>query len=299
MMNRALTWSDIENITGGRFGRTMAVCPLCSANRRTAQKRQSKVLAVELIEADFAVFFCNHCEASGYCRPDRTPRVIDLIEQQKRRNAAQLHAEAEKARRSQQALTLWSEALPFQNSPADHYLRHIRHIGDWLDTFNFGDVIRFHPSCPFGNERLPCMIALVRDIKTDAPVAIHRTALTTELQRIGRMSFGPIGGGAIKLSPDDEVHSGLLIGEGIETVLSASKELQFKPVWSLIDKNGVARFPVLSGIESITVAVDNDKSGDGQRAATECVERLTYGGIEVFTAKPIAKGDFNDVIRAG
>jgi hypothetical protein len=143
------------------------------------------------------------------------------------------------------------------------------------------------------------MLALVREIKTNAPVAVHRTALTTDArpERIDRKSLGPTTGGAIKISPDHEVHSGLLIGEGIETVLSASKLLQFKPVWSLIDKNGVAKFPVLSGIESVTIAVDNDPGGDGQRAAAECVQRLTQAGIEVITAQTNLVSDFNDFIR--
>ena len=104
--------------------------------------------------------------------------------------------------------------------------RQTRGIGDWLDTFAFLDqVFRFHPDCPFGGERLPCMLALVRDIKTDNPVAIHRTALTKDGHKIDRMSLGPVGGGAIKISPDFEVHSGLMIGEGIETVLSAVEAL--------------------------------------------------------------------------
>jgi vacuolar-type H+-ATPase subunit F/Vma7 len=89
----------------------------------------------------------------------------------------------------------------------------------------------------------------------------------------------------------------LLIGEGIEMVLSASKQFQFKPVWSLIDKNGVAKFPVLSGIESVTIAVDNDPGGDGQRAAAECVRRLTQAGTEVITVQTNLVSDFNDLIR--
>jgi hypothetical protein len=143
------------------------------------------------------------------------------------------------------------------------------------------------------------MLALVREIRTNAPAAIHRTALTTDKppRRIARKSLGPTAGGAIKISPDHDVHSGLLIGEGIETVLSASKLLQFKPVWSLIDKNGIAKFPVLSGIESMTIAVDNDPGGDGQRAAAECVRRLTQAGTEVITAQTNLVSDFNDFIR--
>jgi putative DNA primase/helicase len=104
-------------------------------------------------------------------------------------------------------------------------------------------------------------------------------------------------GGAIKISPHDEVHLGLLAGEGIETVLSASKELYFKPVWSLIDKGNLAKFPVLSGLECLTIAVDNDPGGDGQRAAMETVKRQTQGGLEVVTVKPTSAKDFNDVIR--
>ena len=296
----AISWNAIEPITRGRIGRTMAMCPLCSESRRTPRKRHSKVLAVTLIEPEFAVYYCNHCDAQGYCRPDTPLRVADIAEQQRRRDEAKRHAEKERQKRTRQALTLWNEAQSCRSSPIENYLYYTRSIGDWLDTFPFVDkVFRYHPSCPFGSERVPCMLALVREIKTNAPVAIHRTALTTgpRPERIDRKSLGPTAGGAIKISPDHEVHSGLLIGEGIETVLSASKLLQFKPVWSLIDKNGIAKFPILSGIESVTIAVDNDPGGDGQRAATECVQRLTQASVEVITAQTNLVSDFNDFIR--
>ena len=296
----AISWNSIEGITRGRLGRTMAMCPLCSEGRRTPQKRHSKVLAVTLIEPEFAVYYCNHCEARGYCRPDTPSRVVDLAEQQRRRDEAKRHAQEEKRDRTRRALTLWNDAQPCRGSPIESYLYHTRGIGDWLDTFPFLDeVFRYHPSYPFGSERLPCMLALVREIKTNAAIAVHRTALTTgpRPQRIERRSLGPTTGGAIKISPDQEVHSGLLIGEGIETVLSASKLLQFKPVWSLIDKNGIAKLPILSGIESVTIAVDNDPGGDGQQAAAECVQRLTQAGVEVITAQTNLVSDFNDFIR--
>ena len=139
------------------------------------------------------------------------------------------------------------------------------------------------------------MLALVRDIKTDHPVAIHRTAFTKDGHKIDRMSLGPVGGGAIKISPDFEVHSGLMIGEGIETVLSASKLFQYKPVWSVIDAGNLQRFSVLSGMEAVTVAVDNDPAG--RDAACECTQRLLEVGIEVITARTNKVNDFNDHIR--
>ena len=56
-MSTQISWDAIEAITHGRLGRTMATCPLCSETRRTPQKRHNKVLAVNLLEPDFAVFF--------------------------------------------------------------------------------------------------------------------------------------------------------------------------------------------------------------------------------------------------
>jgi hypothetical protein len=40
-----------------------------------------------------------------------------------------------------------------------------------------GPTLRFHASCPYRGARQPCMVALLRDIITDAPRAIQRTAL--------------------------------------------------------------------------------------------------------------------------
>ena len=292
-----LAWSDIERITGGKLGRKMTVCPLCSGQRRTSHKRQSKVLAVTLLEPEFAVYYCNHCEAQGYCRSYTPGRVIvSFEEQQRRRAAADRHAADEKRQRTRQALKLWDEASPCRGSPIEDYFYYTRGIGDWFDTFPYLDqIFRYHANCPFGGERLPCMLALVRDIQTDVPVAIHRTALTTDKhpKKIDRKSLGPTAGGAIKISPDHEVHSGLLIAEGIETAFSASKLIGFKPVWSVIDKNGMTKFPVLSGIESVTVAVDNDP--DGQRAASALVQRLTAANVEVITLKTNRANDFNDL----
>jgi putative DNA primase/helicase len=296
-----ISWEAIQRITQGRLGRAMAICPCCSENRRTPQKRQSKVLAVTLFDPEFAVYYCNHCEAQGYCRPDFSPRVFDLAEHQRRRDEATRLAETEKQERTRRALAIYDEGNVYSGSPAENYLSHTREIGNWLEVFpHLDQVFRYHPNCPFGDERLPCMLALVRNIKTNAPVAVHRTALKLgkRPEQIDRKSLGPTAGGAIKISPDHEVHSGLLVGEGIETILSASKELRFKPVWSLIDKGNLAKFPVISAMECLTIAVDNDESGTGQLAALECSGRWTDAGREVFRLIPNQAGDdFNDIVR--
>src|SRR6516162_11409983 len=115
----AISWAEIDGITRGRLGRTMAICPLCSGGRRTPQKRHSKVLAVTPIEPEFAVYYCNHCEAQGYCRPDTPSRVIDTAQQQRRREEAKRHAEKEKQDRTHLALALWNEGQPCRGSPIE------------------------------------------------------------------------------------------------------------------------------------------------------------------------------------
>jgi len=109
--------------------------------------------------------------------------------------------------------------------------------------------------------------------------------------------LGPKSGTAIKLSPDDAVAMGLTIAEGVETALSGM-QLGWQPTWSVVDAAGIAKFPILSGIEALTILVDNDESGTGQRRALECSKRWTAAGREVFRVLPQHRGhDINDVIQ--
>jgi hypothetical protein len=235
-----------------------------------------------------------------YVHPERTARVIDLAERERKRQEGARRAREYNEQRTAFALKLWDDRKPFWGSPAGTYLWKTRCIGDWLEAFDLDESLGFHPTCPFGSDRLPCMLALVRNIESDEPQAVHRTALDLSgklPQRIDRLSFGPVAGGAIKLSLDGDVTHGLLIGEGIETVLSASLILKFRPCWSVISRSGIARFPVLTGVEAVTIAVDIDDSGDGERDAATLVKRLTAAGVEASTAYSSLGKDFNDALR--
>jgi hypothetical protein len=113
------------------------------------------------------------------------------------------------------------------------------------------------------------------------------------------MTLGPKAGAAIKLSADAEVANRLTIGEGLETTLAGMK-LGYAPAWAVGDAGELARFPVLIGVESITILVDNDFSDTGQRAALRCSARWTSTGIEVFRLVPRQPGaDVNDLLRTG
>jgi hypothetical protein len=134
------------------------------------------------------------------------------------------------------------------------------------------------------------------DVRTNEPCAILRTSLTKAGEKIGRMALGPKSGAAIKLTADPDVTLGLAVGEGLETVLSAMR-LGFSPAWALGDAGNLRQFPVLSGIECLTIIVDNDESGTGQRAALACSNRWTSAGREVFRIIPNRCGDdMNDLV---
>jgi hypothetical protein len=165
-----------------------------------------------------------------------------------------------------------------------------------------GTAVRFHPSCPFAGKRLPAMVALVREVVTDTPKAIHRTALTTDGHKVkvdgkDRLALGPIAGGAVKLTPDADVTLALGIGEGIESTLSLRLAAEFgnSPVWSVISAGGIEHFPVLAGIETLWIAVDHDEAGI--KAALACASRWQASGRECFRVTPSApREDLNDLL---
>jgi hypothetical protein len=165
-------------------------------------------------------------------------------------------------------------------------------------------VIRFHPAAPFGCERLPVMLALVRSIETGAPVAVHRTALTLRGERalgrdgekLGKLCLGPVAGGAIFLAPDDAVEAALAVAEGVETALAHMARAPHWPTWAAISAGGIRAFRVLSGVEVLRVVADNDPAG--LSAAEAVAARWQAAGRWVEIVTPRADGaDLADLVE--
>ena len=81
--------------------------------------------------------------------------------------------------------------------------------------------------------------------------------------------LGPVRGAAIKLDGDAEVAAGLHIGEGLETCMAA-RALGFKPVWAVGSAGAIRTFPVLPGIEALSILRETDDNGANERAAQAC-----------------------------
>lgn len=205
------------------------------------------------------------------------------------------------AERTARALAIWREAQDPRETIVETYLRS---RGVPLPGEAAGGAIRFHPDCPFAaGQRTPAMVALVRDVITNEAKAIHRTALDREgRKRVvaghDRLSLGPVGGGAIKLTPDENVTLCLGVGEGIESALSLRRLPEFgrSPVWSLLSAGSLASLPALAGVEAIWIAVDLDEAGVG--AARAVTGRWVDAGAEAFQVRPPVVGtDLNDSFR--
>jgi hypothetical protein len=192
----------------------------------------------------------------------------------------------------QRAAGLWRESIPIDGTVAERYLRQTRGL-DIPDDLS--GVLRFHSQCPFGpGVRHPCLVALFRDIVSNEPRAIHRIALRPDATRMDRMMLGRSGGAAIKLTCDEDVTYGLAIGEGIESTL-AGMAMGFRPAWALGSAGSIRNFPVLAGIDCLTIVTDHDD--EGKRAADACRERWTDAGREVLIVmSAVESEDANDLV---
>lgn len=201
-------------------------------------------------------------------------------------------------RRRRDALRIFAEAGPIASTVGQGYLAHRGIDLAQLALPDVHNVLRFHPACPFGpGRRLPCIVTLMRSARTDEPLAIHRTAISSQMTKVSVLSLGPLKDGVLKLWPDSYVERHLVIGEGLETTLSGMIIADLGPAWAAGSAGIIRRFPVLAGIERLTILVDNDQSGAGQDAARECSARWTAAGRDVIRLVPTSAGDFNDLVR--
>lgn len=148
----------------------------------------------------------------------------------------------------------------------------------------------------------PSMAARITDAVTREPLTLHFTRLAHDGH--GKAPVEPAklllrghrkAGGVVRLWSDDAVTHGLALAEGIETALAVARA--FTPVWCCVDGGNLAAFPVLPGIEALSIAVDNDHSGAGRRYALACAKRWHAAGREVTLYEPPVHGDWADVAK--
>jgi phage/plasmid primase-like uncharacterized protein len=194
---------------------------------------------------------------------------------------------------------IWRAAKPIAGTDGEAYLAD---RGIAVDHAPDHAGLRFHPACTYGRGTTPAIVARFTDIITNTLRGIHRRAVLAGIEP-KTMSLGPVGGAVLRLWPDDAVEQGLVIGEGIETVLAAATRIEHRgtllqPAWACGSAGTLKDFPVLPGVEALTILADADASGRGQVAAERCAERWADAGREVTVLTPLELGaDMNDVVR--
>jgi hypothetical protein len=190
--------------------------------------------------------------------------------------------------------------VPILGTPGELYLREVRKI----DTAALAEVlsstaaIGWDPESFFreaghhlDRRNLGAIIAIMTDAVTGKPTGgISRTFLH-EGQKVGKAKgLGPAG--VVRLTPDEDVTNGLHIGEGLETCLAAMS-IGLRPAWSLGSKGAIGKFPVLSGIECLTIFAEPDAEAEAQ----ECAARWHEEGRAVLFTRAFGAKDINDVVK--
>ena len=200
------------------------------------------------------------------------------------------------------AARIWDACRSIKGTLAIKYLADVRGIdADLLPADD--NALRFHPRCPFGSGKsAPCLVALYRDIESNAPAGIHRVGLTSEVfagGKVQRRTLGPWASPrAIKLWPATDQ---LFLAEGLETTLAAGTRLQYcgkpmRPAWAAGSAGNITKFPVLADVKQLTLLVDHDAAGE--RSANDCYLRwYAAGRRNVVRLRPKrVDADFNDVV---
>lgn len=170
------------------------------------------------------------------------------------------------------ALRIWQEGVALAGTLGERYFLDYRRLD--IRPLDLDHVLRWH-------DGYRCVLALMTTPADDKPSGIHRTFLNIDGSKRDRKMLGRAG--VIRLSRDDAVMGGLGITEGVEDGLAVLLS-GWSPIWAAGSAGAIKRFPVLTGIDSLTIFADADSAG--LEAAQECEGRWVTIGKEARIAAP-------------
>ena len=194
------------------------------------------------------------------------------------------------------ARRLWARCRAIDGTHAERYL-HAR----GLARCRFA-ALRYHPELRYREGpsvgRLPALVAAVTG--ADGAVAgVQRTWLDPcSPAKAGvatpRKALGRVYGLAVRFGrPADG--AALLVGEGIETVLSMVTAVPAITAAAALSAGSLGAFAPGSGVARLVIARDND--AEGERAAERLARRCARAGVAATVVVPQG-GDFNDDLVA-
>ena len=192
---------------------------------------------------------------------------------------------------------LWAASGPIAGTPAEAYLR-ARKITAALDLA----PLRYHPAVFYREHsgaplrRLPALVAAVTNNAGEIS-GVHRTFLDPTRKDKARVpsprrSLGAILGNGVCFGKIGDV---VLIGEGIETVLSIKSALPNLQMVAALSAAHLAAWEFPCTLHRLIIACDNDDAGRG--AARRLLDRAEARGIKAGLISSL-RSDFNSDLRA-
>ena len=195
---------------------------------------------------------------------------------------------------SEAARRLWRRCRAIDGTHAERYL-----LARGLARFRFA-ALRFHPALRYREgasvRRLPALVAAVTG--DDGTIGgVQRTWLDPRSSAKAGVAFprkalGRIFGRAVRFGSPGET---LLVGEGVETVLSLVTAAPEIASAAALSAGSLGAFAPPPGITRLVIARDND--AEGERAAERLARRGARAGVAAAVIVPEG-GDFNDDLLA-
>lgn len=233
-----------------------------------------------------------------------TPELVAHLEQQRRERAAE--DERQRTANRAAAVSIYNAAgVHVAGTLGELYLRRVR----WIRAPLGGAELRFHSRAPLSPYepakagRCPAMVARIRNADGEQ-IGSHLTFLCTDgsgkadLPHLkgSRMICGEHVGGFVRLG---YVRDAAVIGEGVETTLSASEACGL-PGLAAINSANLRALVLPSQIKRVVIAFDRDPKGAGELSADALAQRLWSEGRAVeMLPPPEGFKDWNDAAKAG
>ncbi len=192
-----------------------------------------------------------------------------------------------------QAQRLFAASVPIEGTLAERYLASRRIVG-----VRDLDALRFHPRCFYRDshdartQHWPAMIAAVTN-EAGEVTGVMRTYLARDGDAKASVAFprkalGALAGNAV---PFGEPKDCLIIGEGLETVLSLRTIMPSLAFAAALSAANLGAIKIRPTIRRLYIAVDRDAAG--MAAADTLRERAIRSGADARWLLPTRK-DFNN-----
>ena len=193
------------------------------------------------------------------------------------------------------ARKLWDRGQSIAGTLAEAYLRA-------RGTTEFGPALRFHPACFYRDRqdaeprKLPALLCAITNLEGTV-VGVNRIYLDADGNQAEVLDpkkvLGRLNGCAVRFGTPGDV---LVVGEGVETMLSIKTALPHMPVDAALTAQHLSMYVPPRRVRSLWVARDAGRPGENAAHEVERRMKSERPDLEVRHLKP-RRDDFNTRLR--